>query len=152
MTSILFLCHGNICRSPMAEFIMKKLAADEGMSDEVYIESAAVSREETGNDIYPPAKRKLAEKDVPFTPRKARTVTPEDADRFDLIIVMEEFNMASLRRIIGECGKVSKLLDFTDRKGEDISDPWFTGDFETAYNDICYGCMGLINTILNNYG
>lgn len=128
----------------MAEFIMKKLVSDEGLNEDFYIESAAVSREETGNDIYPPAKRKLREKDIPFAPRQARTVTSDDADSFDYLIVMDGSNLEYLRRIIGISHKAYRLLDFTPRKGEDISDPWYSGDFELAYNDIYEGCRGLL--------
>lgn len=147
MKKIVFVCHGNICRSPMAEFIMKKLVTDEGFEEDFYIESAAVSNEETGNDMYPPAKRKLTEKGVPFAKRRARTVTREDAVGFDFIVAMDSYNLRNLERIIGRSNKVSKLLDHTSRKGEDISDPWYSGDFETAYNDIYEGCRGLLDKL-----
>lgn len=146
MTKILFVCHGNICRSPMAEFIMKKLAADAGMSGDIYIESAAVSREETGNDIYPPAKRKLTEKGIPFAPRCARTVTAHDLDLFDRIIAMDSSNMRILKRNFPRSDKICRLSDFSD--GRDIDDPWYTGDFETAFNDIYRGCKALLDTLM----
>ena len=144
MTKVMFLCHGNICRSPMAEFVFKNMTKGE----DIYIESKAVSREEIGNDIYPPAKRKMKEKGIPFSPHSARQVTREDYENFDYIIVMESYNLPRLMRIIGEDNKkkVSRLLDFTDTPG-DISDPWYSGDFETAFREITRGCQALLKTI-----
>ena len=145
MIKILFVCHGNICRSPMAEFIMKKLAADSGLEDELYIESSAVSREETGNDMYPPAKRKLIEKGIPFSSRRARTITSADFDGFDSIIVMDSSNLRILERNFPSSGKVCRLSDFSG--GGDIDDPWYSGDFERAFNDIYNGCRGLLEAL-----
>ena len=146
MTSILFVCHGNICRSPMAEFIMKDLAAKSGLGSSLYIESAAVSTEEIGNDVYPPAKDKLREKGIPFTRRAARQMTKSDYGRFDFIVVMDTSNLRNLMRITGGDpeNKVRRLLDFTERKGRDIADPWYSDNFELAYNDILEGCRGLL--------
>lgn len=146
MSKILFVCHGNICRSPMAEFIMKKLAADVGMSGEIYVESAAVSREETGNDIYPPAKRKLTAKGIPFAPRCARTITAHDFDLFDRIIAMDSSNLRILKRNFPQSDKICLLSDISG--GGEIDDPWYTGDFETAFNDIYIGCKALLDTIM----
>ena len=144
MIKILFVCHGNICRSPMAEFIMKKLVDIKGVSDQFYIESAATSTEEIGNDMYPPAKRMLDQKRVPYTKRKARQICREDYDRFDYIIGMDQWNYRNMMRILGgdPDGKVSLLLDWTDRPG-DIADPWYTGNFDQTYEDVKEGCEAL---------
>ncbi len=144
MIKIMFVCHGNICRSPMAEFIFKNMAKGEN----IHIESKAVSREEIGNDIYPSAKKKLSEKGIPFSRHSARQVTRKDYDNFDYIVIMESYNLPRLLRIIGEDDKkkVSRLLDFTDTPG-DISDPWYSGDFETAYREITKGCQALLEKI-----
>lgn len=145
MTNILFLCHGNICRSPMAEYIMKYIARDRA---DVYIESKAVSSEEIGNSIYPRAAGTLKKHNIPFGNHRARRITKEDYDKFDYIIVMEEYNLPRLFRIIGEdpLGKVYKLLDFTDTPG-DIEDPWYSGNFERVYEQILKGCNCLLNKI-----
>lgn len=147
MTKVLFLCHGNICRSPIAEFVMKDISRTE----DIYIESAAVSREEIGNQIYPPAKKILREKNIPFDDHRARQMTRADYDEFDYIVVMEEYNIPRLIRIIGsddKC-KVSRLLDFTDTPG-DIEDPWYSGNFEKVFEQIKYGCESLLKKIKNS--
>ena len=147
MTKILFLCHGNICRSPIAEFVMKDLSR----GFDIYIESAAVSREEIGNPIYPPAKRILQQKGIPFDDHRARQITPADYEEFDYIVIMEQYNMPRLLRIIGndDQNKVSRLLDFTDTPG-DIEDPWYSGNFEKVFNEIKYGCEALLRKIKNS--
>ncbi len=144
MVKVVFLCHGNICRSPMAEFIMKDLCETE----DVYIESAAVSREEIGNPIYPPAQKILRAKGIPFDNRKARQFTLDDYNNFDIIVIMEQYNMPRLLRIIGEDkqNKVKRLLDFTDTPG-DIEDPWYSGNFEKVFEQIRYGCEALLKKI-----
>lgn len=143
---ILFVCHGNICRSPMAEFILKGMAPEDGF----YIESAAVSREEIGNDIYPPAKAIMREKGVTFERRAARQMTSEDYNRFDYIIGMDESNISRMNRICGgdPDGKISAILDFAG-ESRGVSDPWYTGDFEQTYDDIVRGCEALLEHIRN---
>ena len=143
---ILFVCHGNICRSPMAEFIMKALLRARGLEGDYYVESAAVSSEEIGNPIYPPAKRCLSQHGVPFDPgKRARRITPEDYGRFDRIICMDASNLRLLRRIIPEDPqrKIHLLMSYAG-SGRDVADPWYTGDFETSFQDILAGCFFLL--------
>lgn len=148
MKKILFICHGNICRSPMAEFVMKKIVKDKGIADQFYIESAATSTEEIGNDIYPPAKAKMGEKGIPYERRGARQITRKDYEKFDYLIGMDEANRRNITRAMGgdPNGKVSLLLDFTDNPRA-ISDPWYTGDFETTYNEVVEGVLGFLETL-----
>ena len=138
MKKILVVCHGNICRSPMAEFVMKDLVEKAGLSDQYHIESAAVSTEEIGNPIYPPAKRCLNAHGIPFDKNKtARQITRADYDRFDLIIYMDRMNLRWLKYIIQDDpqNKIRLMMSFTGRD-RDVADPWYTGDFETTYRDI----------------
>ena len=145
MTSILFICHGNICRSPMAEFVMKDLVKKAGLESQFYIESAATSTEEIGNPVYPPARRKLAEHGIGCAGKTARQLTRADCDRFDLLIGMDRANLRNMRRICGgdHDGKLHLLMDYTDRPG-DVADPWYTGDFEITWQDVLAGCRGLL--------
>lgn len=138
---ILFICHGNICRSPMAEYIMKELVKREGVAGDWEIESAAVSREEIGNPVYPPARRKLLEQGIQCGQHAARQMTRADYDRFDLLIGMDRSNLRTMQRICGgdPDGKLHLLLDFTDRKGEEVADPWYTGDFDAVWEDLLEG-------------
>ena len=148
MTKILFVCHGNICRSPMAEFVMKDLVRRAGLEDRFLIDSMAATREEIGNDMYPPAKRKLREKGIPFTPRQARMMNRGDYNRYDHIIGMDEENLDDMRRISGGDPerKISLLLDWTDHP-RDVADPWYTGRFEETYRDVIEGCTALLRTL-----
>ena len=149
--SILFVCHGNICRSPMAEFMMKDMVSKAGLSGSIYIESAATSREEIGNDMYPPARRKLTQERIPFERRSARQITPSDYDRFDYIILMEQYNYRNAMRIFGDDpeDKVKLLLDFAG-SGRDIADPWYTGNFDRTYDDLVEGLTALLHYIEEN--
>ena len=148
MIKVLFICHGNICRSAMCEFIMKDMAARAGLADKVIIDSAATSREEIGNDMYPPARRKLQQEGIPFAPRRARQVTREDYENYDLILCMEAYNLRNIKRIIPEDpeGKIKLLLDYTDHP-RDIADPWYTGNFDETYDDLTEGCEALLKVI-----
>ena len=148
MTKILFICHGNICRSPMAEFVFRELARRAGLSEQFEIASAATSREEIGNDMYPPAKACLRAHGIPFSRRQARQVTRRDYDDYDLLIIMEEYNRRNLRRILPDDpeDKVRTLLSFTGHD-RDVADPWYTDDFETAYDDILRGCTALLEAL-----
>ena len=145
MTRILFLCHGNICRNPMAEFVMKDLVAKAGRAAEFDIASAAVSTEEIGNDIYPPAKRTMTSHGVAFCRRVARQVTRGDYAHYDALICMDRSNLRWLDRIIGADteGKVSLLMDHVG-ESRDVADPWYTGDFEATYRDVLRGCTALL--------
>ena len=148
MKKILFVCHGNICRSPMAEFVMKDLVQKAGLTDHFYIESAATSTEEIGNEVYPPAKRKLAEHGISCKGKTARQMTRSDYQRFDLLIGMDDWNIRNMTRIAGGDpeGKIHKLLDYTARKG-DVADPWYTGDFDATWRDVTEGCRELLMSL-----
>jgi len=145
MIKILFICHGNICRSPMAEFVMKDLLRKAGLAEEFSIASAATSTEEVGNPVYPPARRKLAEHGIGCAGKTARQLRREDYDRFDLLIGMDGANLRNMRRICGGDpeGKLSLLLDWTGHPG-DVADPWYTGDFEATWRDVLAGCQALL--------
>lgn len=153
MIKILFICHGNICRSPMAEFVMKKMVEEAGVSHLFEIASAATSTEEIGNPVYPPARRKLAEHGICCEGKTARQITRGDYRHFDHIIAMDRNNLRNLRRVIGEDidGKISLMMDYTDRPG-DVADPWYTGDFDATWRDVEEGCQGLLRQLLGKQG
>ena len=146
---IMFVCHGNICRSVMAEMVMRHLLLQAHRETGWEVDSCATSREEIGNDIYPPAKRCLSEHGVPFTRHSARQITRLDYDYFDQILCMEEYNIRNLRRVLGEeimehdaalpQPKIRRLLD------RDVADPWYTGDFEATYRDVLQGCSHILS-------
>lgn len=148
MTKILFICHGNICRSVMAEFVMKELCRQAGMENAFEVASAAVSTEEIGNDIYPPAKRKLREKGVPFEYHAARQITRADYAYYDYIVCADRSNLRWMERIIGNDTerKVSLMMEWID-ENRDVADPWYTGDFEAAYNDIDISCKAILKQL-----
>ena len=144
-TRILFVCHGNICRSPMAEFVMKQKVAERGLSAQFEIASAATSREEIGNPVYPPARRMLASHGISCDGKTARQMTRADYDYYDYIIIMDQNNRRNIQRIVGQDvdGKISLLMDYTDHP-RDVADPWYTGDFEATYRDIFTACRALL--------
>ena len=145
--NILFVCHGNICRSPMAEFILKDLVRARGLEGRFRIASAAVSAEELGNPIYPPARRCLSRHGIPFDPdKRARRVVPEDYGRFDRIICMDASNLRLIRRIIPDDpqGKIRLMMSYAG-VSRDVADPWYTGDFEETFRDILTGCEAMLD-------
>ena len=152
MPNVLFICHGNICRSTMAEMVLKHLVRERGLADLFYIDSAATSREEIGNGVHYGTRRKLAEVGIPCEDHRARQVTKKDYEKFDYLIVMDSNNVRNLNRIIGgdPDGKVYKLLDFTERPGASIADPWYTGNFDETYRDVLEGCEGFLKKVSEN--
>jgi len=145
MPKVMFVCHGNICRSPMAEFVLKDLVAKRGLQDEFQIASSATSREEIGNPVHYGTRNLLSRYGISTAGKYAVQLTRKDYEEYDYLIAMDRFNLSNIRRIIGEDreNKVSLLLDYTERKG-DIADPWYTGDFETTYRDVLEGCEGFM--------
>ncbi len=145
MTSILFVCLGNICRSPMAEFVFRDLVQKRGLGDRFHIASAATSAEELGNPVHPGTRRRLAQEGISTAGKTAVQLTRRDYGRYDLLIGMEQRNLSAMLRILGgdPQGKVRRLLDFTGSP-RDISDPWYTGDFDRTYDDVWEGCLGLL--------
>ena len=146
MIKILFVCHGNICRSPMSEFILKDMVTKRGISDRFQIASAATSREEIGNPVYPPARRKLLEHGIDPSGKTARQMTWRDYEEYDYILAAEQYNIRNILRITGgdPDHKIHRLLDFSNRP-RDIDDPWYTGDFDAAWNDIVEGCEAFLD-------
>lgn len=149
MIKVLFVCWGNICRSPMGEYIMKDMVKKAGMEDRFVIESAATSTEEIGNGVYPPAVRELRRHGIECKGHHARQVVPADYDRFDYIIAMEEIHRRIMRDRFfgGKDDKISLCMDHSNHPGTEIDDPWYTNDFVTAYNQIEEGVKGLFKEI-----
>ena len=150
MVKILFVCHGNICRSPMAEFVMKDLVKKSHLEKAFQISSAATSREEIGNPVYPPARRKMAEHGISCQGHAARQLTSGDYGNFDLLIGMDQANLRNMRRICGgdPDNKLRLLLDYTARPGREVADPWYTGDFDATWRDVLEGCQGLLDELV----
>lgn len=147
MKKIMFLCHGNICRSPMAEYVMKDLVRKAGRESEFEITSGAVSDEEWFNPIYPPAQKKLREKGVAFGHHSAHKISQEEFAAQDLVIVMDKSNLRWLSRIVGDFqDKVHMMMEYTGQS-RDVADPWYTGDFEQTYQDVLAGCKGLLDEL-----
>ena len=145
MIKILFVCHGNICRSPMAEFVMKELVHRAGLSEQFLIESAATSREELGNDMHYGTRTKLREMGIPFSRRAARQITQADYDKYDYLIAMDDENLYYMNRCWANDpdSKIKMLLSFAG-KDRDIADPWYTGNFDQTYEDILEGCTAFL--------
>ena len=148
MTKILFICHGNICRSPMAEFVMKELVRRAGLEHEFLIESAATSREEIGNDIHYGTRQKLIEQNIPFSRRAARQITRADYDKYNWLVAMDDENIFYMNRCWSPDPehKIVRLLSFAG-KTRDIADPWYTGNFDQTYDDIVEGCTAFLNKL-----
>ena len=150
MIKILFVCHGNICRSPMAEYVMKDLISRKGVEDRFEVASAATSREELGNPVYPPARRKLMQHGITCDGHHARQITRADYDHYDHIIAMDRQNLWNLQRLLGPDTqhKLHLLLDYAKRPGQEVADPWYTGDFEATWQDVTAGCEGLLQSLV----
>ena len=155
MKRVMFVCHGNICRSPMAEFIFRKMLTEKGISDKITVASCATSTEEIwgdrGNPVYPPAKRELLKHGISCEGKTAVQLKKSDYDKYDLFVAMDSMNVRNIMRIFGSDkeGKVSKLLDHTSEKG-DVADPWYTDRFDVTYNDIERGCKALLKELTEN--
>ena len=152
MTKILFVCHGNICRSPMAEYVMKHLVEGAGLAPRFQIASAATSREEIGNPVYPPARRKLSQQGIRCEGHAARQLERRDYETYDLLIGMDHANLRNMQRICGgdPDKKIHLLLDYAGRPGQEVADPWYTGDFDATWRDVLAGCQGLLDQLLSD--
>ena len=149
MIKVLFICHGNICRSTMAEMVLKHMVRTSGHAAQFYINSAATSREEIGNGVHHGTRRKLAQMGIPCEDHRAVQMTGKDYDTYDYLIGMDSYNIRNMYRITGgdPDKKIYRLLDFTERRGDDIADPWYTGDFDATYDDVCEGCRGFLKEL-----
>ena len=149
MIRVMFVCLGNICRSPMAEFVLKDLVRKRGVENNFLIKSSATSYEEIGNDVHYGTKRKLMEENIPVESREAVRLSKNDYEKYDYIIGMEESNVRNILRIVGEDknSKVCKLLDYSSNP-RDIADPWYTGNFDKTYEDILEGCIAFLDSVL----
>ena len=152
MTRVMFVCYGNICRSPMAEFVFKKMVKDRGLEEEFEVASSATSTEEipggVGRPMYRPAREELTRQGIPFSDRRAVQLTRGDAERYDLFVGMDNANVRNMHRILGAdaAEKIYRMMDFTDRGGE-VADPWYTGDFEATYRDVTEGCAAILKQL-----
>ena len=152
MKKIMFVCHGNICRSPMAEFIFKRMINEKGLTNEFLVASSATSREEiigdVGNPVYPPARAELLRHGIDPGGKRAVQLKPEDYKKYDLLVAMDSMNVRNMMKIIESDpeGKVKKLMDYTSRGG-DVADPWYTGEFSVTYRDVLDGCEGLLTEL-----
>ncbi len=151
MKKIMFVCHGNICRSPMAEFIFKSLIEKNGFSEQFLVQSCATSTEEIGNPVYPPARTELKKYGISCDGKYSVQLRKNDYDNYDLFICMDSNNVRNANRIFDKDTdkKIHKLMEYTDKKG-DVTDPWYTGDFDICYKDILAGCEGLLNMLIAN--
>ena len=151
MIRVLFVCHGNICRSTMTQFVFQHMVNNQGLKDKFYIDSAATSREEIGNPPHYGTVNKLRQEGIPVLKHRAIQMTKQDYKEYDYIIGMDAWNIRNIMRIIGSDPekKVSMLLDYTDRPGTEIADPWYTGNFNATYDDVLEGCTGLLEHLKN---
>lgn len=156
MKKVLFICHGNICRSPMAEYVFRQMIAEEGLSEEIETASAATSNEEIGNPIYPPVKHLLNSHGICCDKKRARRIVPSDYEEYDYLVAMDRNNLRNMRPMFGDDpkNKISLLLDHTEPTntafhGRDVLDPWYTGDFESTWKDIQIGCKSLLKELQN---
>lgn len=147
MIKVLFICHGNICRSPMAEFVMKKLVREAGLEGQFQIASAATSTEEIGNPVYSPARRELARHGISCEGKRSVRLKREDYADYDLLLGMDRWNLQNMKRMLGGDPeeKICLLMDYSQHPGREVADPWYTGDFETTYQDVLEGCEGLLS-------